>query len=103
MPSPVHFRGGAGVAGDCAGAKRVTAFIRLAAAGCVAAALIAGTPTHALTVGAYHILPLPHYYAQTKRLPPGGGDGPLYYYGGSVFSSCKVVSVIWGKSANQQT
>ncbi len=82
----------------------MTAFIRLVAAGWLAAvAIIAGMPAQALVVGGYHILPLPHYYAKTRRLPPGGGDGPLYYYGGSVFSSVKLVSVIWGDSVNRHT
>jgi hypothetical protein len=65
--------------------------------------LTQSTPVAALGVGAYHILPLPGYYAKTGRLPPGGGDGPLNYYGGSVFESVKVVSVMWGSGVNQQT
>lgn len=57
----------------------------------------------ALVVGAYRILPLPHFYESTERLPPGGGDGPLYYYGGSVFSNVKVVTVMWGSDVSAET
>lgn len=57
----------------------------------------------AVVIGGYHVLALPHYYKATGHRPPGGGDGPLYYYGGSVFSSVKVVSVMWGSGVNQQT
>ncbi|MBV8979168.1 MAG: hypothetical protein JOZ13_17500 [Alphaproteobacteria bacterium] len=54
-------------------------------------------------IGAHHILALPHYYEKTGRRPPGGGDGPVFYYGGSVFSSVKVVTVIWGDNVDPQT
>lgn len=57
----------------------------------------------ALGSGSYHVLALPHYYEKTGRQPPGGGDGPMLYYGGSVFSSVKVVTVIWGNDVGQQT
>jgi len=71
---------------------------------CVAAVVLASTiPAQALGSAAYHILPLPHYYERTGRLPPGGGDGPMLYYGGSVFSAVKVVTIIWGDRVNQQT
>ena len=33
---------------------------------------------HALSSAAYHILPLPHDYEGTGRLPPGGGDGHVH-------------------------
>jgi hypothetical protein len=58
---------------------------------------------HALVVATYRILPLPHFYEKTGRLPPGGGDGPLYYYGGSVFSNVKVVTVMWGSDVSANT
>lgn len=78
--------------------------LRVMAAACAAAgALALAFPAEALVVGAYHILPLPHYYERTGRRPPGGGDGPMYYYGGSVFSNVRVVTVIWGDQVNQQT
>src|SRR6185503_1344318 len=77
---------------------------RTGAAICMAAAVLASTtPAQAWGSGAYHILPLPHYYERTGRLSPGGGDGPMLYYGGSVFSAVKVVTIIWGDRVNQQT
>src|SRR5690242_17725316 len=77
---------------------------RLSFAACGAAAAIAfPLAAQALTVGAYHVLPLPGYYAKTGHLPPGGGDGPVYYYGGSVFSNVKLVSVIWNGDVLQNT
>jgi hypothetical protein len=60
-------------------------------------------PANALVRGAYHILPPPGYFAKTGRLPPGGGDGPMYYYGGSVFSTVRVVSVIWNRDVLKNT
>jgi len=75
----------------------------LKAAACVAALALAPLGAGAVTLGAYHVLPLPAYYAKTGRLPPGGGDGPVYYYGGSVFSNVKVVSVIWNADVLQNT
>ena len=76
---------------------------RTLAIACAAALLIFTMPARALVIGAYHILPLPHYYEKTGRVPPGGGDGPMYYYGGSVFSTVRVVTVIWGNKVNKQT
>ena len=67
------------------------------------AAFAGAIPAQAAVVGGYHILPLPGYYEKTGRLPPGGGDGPLYYYGGSVFSQVKLVTVIWGSDVAQET
>lgn len=60
-------------------------------------------PAGALVHGAWHILPLPEYFAKTGRTPPGGGDGPVYYYGGSVFSNVRVVSVIWNRDVLKNT
>src|SRR3954471_12934223 len=69
----------------------------------VAAFLAFACPAEALVVGGYHILPLPAYYEQFGRVPPGGGDGPLYYYGGSVFSHVKLVSVMWSGDVSDET
>ena len=76
---------------------------KLASMGILAVSfLIASLPAGALVVGSYHILPLAGNSEKgVKR--PGGGDGPLYYYGGSVFSSVKIVSVMWGSDVNQET
>jgi hypothetical protein len=70
---------------------------------CAAAFLSVSLPTEALVHGAYHILPLPGYFQKTGHLPPGGGDGPVYYYGGSVFANVRVVSVLWNKDVLQNT
>jgi hypothetical protein len=71
---------------------------------CAAAVLLGvSLPARALVHGAYHILPLPGHFAKTGRLPPGGGDGPMYYYGGSVFSAARVVSVIWNRDVLKNT
>src|ERR1051325_2203458 len=62
--------------------------VRLRVATCaLAAAMALSLPARALVIGAYRILPLPDYFEKTGHKPPGGGDGPLYYYGGSVFSN----------------
>jgi len=70
-----------------------------------AVAALLGFSVHADAVvhGAYHILPLPGYFAKTGRLPPGGGDGPMYYYGGSVFANVRVVSVLWNGDVLKNT
>ena len=78
--------------------------LRALAATCIAVVALASIiPACALTIGAYRILPLSHYYERTGRLPPGGGDGPMLYFGGSVFSSVKVVTVMWGDRVKQHT
>jgi hypothetical protein len=59
-------------------------------------------PAQAEKVGAYHIMPTPEYAARTGRIAQPDA-GKILYYGGSVFSSVKVVSVIWGGSVNPVT
>src|ERR1700719_985828 len=77
---------------------------RWAVFACVAAALLSvSLHARARVYVAYHILPLQGYFQKTGRLPPGGGDGPMYYYGGSIFSNVRVVTVIWGDQVNKQT
>jgi hypothetical protein len=76
----------------------------LKSATCASAFVLAlSLPADALVHGAYRILPLPGYFARTGRLLPGGGDGPMYYYGGSVFSSIRVVSVLWNADVLKNT
>jgi len=73
-------------------------------AACTAAlALTFATPLLAAPVGdgvAYHMLKTPAEIARTGRAPSGGD---MEYFGGSVFSQVKVVSVIWGPNVNSQT
>jgi len=77
---------------------------RLALATSAAAVILASIgPAQAFVVGGYRILPLPHFYERTGGLPPGGGDGPLYYFGGSVFSKVKIVTVMWGSDVSAET
>lgn len=76
---------------------------RVLLAGLSAAATLAFTaPVQAEPVGNYHIMPTPDYIARTGRAPQPMA-GKVNYYGGSVFASVKVVSVIWGGSVNPNT
>src|SRR2546423_10067416 len=78
--------------------------LRTMAAVCTAAGVLTVTmPAQALVRGAWHILALPHYYETTGQLPPGGGDGPMYYYGGFVFSTRRLLFVILGGQGYQPT
>src|SRR6185437_8416753 len=82
----------------------MTVSIRRKTLACATMGALAGLlPVQAIGGGSYRVLPLPGYFEETGRLPPGGGDGPVYYYGGSVFSNVKVVSVIWNADVLQNT
>jgi hypothetical protein len=70
---------------------------------CAGAAALAIAPTltaHAATVGAYHILPTPEYAARAGIVAPDPAATRMQYFGGSVFSNVKVVSVMWGPDVN---
>jgi hypothetical protein len=56
----------------------------------------------ALEAGAYHILPTQAYEARTGRAPHGS-LGEMEYFGGTVFSSVELVSVMWGSGVNSTT
>lgn len=75
---------------------------KLAVAGASAAALMLAVPAQAFQVGSYHIFPTRQYEEQTGRVP-SLGTGQMLYYGGTVFSAVKVVSVIWGSNVDSQT
>jgi hypothetical protein len=60
-------------------------------------------PAIASGSGAYHILPTASYEARSGRLPPRGFSGAMEYFGGTVFSSVEVVSVMWGANVNATT
>jgi hypothetical protein len=83
----------------------VLSFRNLAA--CAAAlSLTLAVPGQAANVGegtAFHVYQTPAQMARAGQpaRPPSGGD--MEYFGGSVFSSVKVVSVIWGDKVNSQT
>src|SRR5262249_699986 len=72
--------------------------LRLAA--CAAALAMFALPAQALVHGAYHIFPTPASKAKLakKGAPPSAAD--MNYYGGSVFTSPRVVTVIWGPDVN---
>ena len=73
-------------------------------AACAAAVTIAlaAAPVQAEKYGNYHILPTPAYIAKTGRAPIQD-SGPMFYYGGSVFESVKVISVLWGPNVPSAT
>ncbi|HEY5048493.1 MAG TPA: hypothetical protein VII49_10790 [Rhizomicrobium sp.] len=86
------------------------AYVRIMAAGALAATLTAAfalaAPVQAAGSGdggAYHLYQTPEQMLRTGRVPPRLGAGSMEYFGGSVFSSVKVVSVIWGPNVNPQT
>jgi hypothetical protein len=53
--------------------------------------------------GAYHIFATPAYEARTGRVPDLGSTGEVEYFGGRVFSTVEVVSVMWGSNVNSTT
>jgi hypothetical protein len=79
------------------------ASVRIMAA-CAAAAVgfaLAAAPAGAFTTSKnYHIMPTPAYMAKLAKAGTPPPAGPVNYYGGSVFTSSKVVSVMWGGSVN---
>jgi len=70
----------------------------LAATTAAAAFALAGT-AQAASTGHYHIFPMTSF--KSKPVAPPAGD--MFYYGGSVFSSAKLVTVIWNKDVLQNT
>jgi hypothetical protein len=79
------------------------ASVRIMAA-CAAAAVgfaLAAAPAGAFTTSKnYHIMPTQAYMAKLAKAGTPPPTGPVNYYGGSVFTSSKVVSVMWGGSVN---
>ena len=75
----------------------------LAVGAAVAAILSLPAPAQAERVGSYHIFPTQSYLEKTGRSPQLPTAGSMKYYGGSVFASAKVVSVIWGSNVNATT
>jgi hypothetical protein len=67
----------------------------------VAAALTVAVSASAGTSKAYHIFRPTSFKDVATKVPPPAGD--MNYYGGSVFSSVKLVSVIWNKDVLQNT
>src|SRR5262245_39720087 len=73
------------------------AFLRNLAA-CTAAFLtvMSAAPAKAEGVGAYYIFSTLEYSARAGLALMLNGDIAMHYYGGSVFSNVRVVSVMWG-------
>jgi hypothetical protein len=80
----------------------MTALSRSLAACAWAAALAIApmTSAHAVRAGAYHIFPTQEYMDRTGLVAPDPAAARMEYFGGSVFSNVKVVSVIWGSTVN---
>lgn len=68
-------------------------------AACSAAALTLAGSAHAAPSKNYHIFPM----TSLKSAPPKADAGDMNYYGGSVLSNVKLVSVIWNKDVLQNT
>ena len=77
-------------------------------AACTVAAAFAATcapaPSRAAPAGdgAFHLFRTPDQMARTGRVPHRE-TGEMEYFGGSVFSKVKVVSVLWGPNVTAQT
>jgi hypothetical protein len=65
-------------------------------------AVAAVAPASAGEPGAYHILPPPGHETHMARAPHQA-LGEMEYFGGTVFSSVEVVSVMWGSGVNSTT
>ena len=78
--------------------------LRMAAA-CAAATLTVAlaAPVQAGDDGAYHLYRTPEQWQKLGLKPDLGATGEMEYFGGSVLSNVKVVSVMWGPNVNQQT
>jgi hypothetical protein len=74
----------------------------MAAAAAAAALSLATAPVQAEKYGNYHIFPTASYIAKTGYAPVQD-SGPMFYYGGSVFESVKVISVLWGPNVPSTT
>jgi len=81
------------------------ASLRIAAVCAVAAAAFAAAaPVQAYTYHGYHIMPTPSYMAKLNKIGRGPTtNGPMNYYGGTVFTGVKVVNVIWGPNVPATT
>ena len=81
----------------------MSAFLRITTVWAAAAAVLAtAVPAQSLTYKGWHIMPTPSYAAKQAKIghaPPQGAE-VINYYGGSVFTAPKVISVMWGSSVN---
>jgi len=77
------------------------AYLRNTAACAVAAAAMTAASASADGRLGYHIFPATSFNDLQKRGTPPAG--PMFYYGGTVFSNSKVVSVMWNSSVLANT
>ena len=75
----------------------------LIAAAPLALATWTGAARAERTAGGYHVMLTPEYARATGRIAPQPSAGLMLYYGGTVFASVKVVSVMWGPNVNPTT
>jgi hypothetical protein len=73
-----------------------------AAAASIAAAVLAlASPAQAASdQGSYHLYQTPEMMQRSGRVPHMPPAGEVLYYGGTVFSNVKVVSVLWGSKVD---
>jgi hypothetical protein len=77
----------------------------MAACAVAAAALSLAVPAQAYTYHGYHIMPTHSYMTKLVKIGRAPKNDALLmnYYGGSVFTSMKVVNVIWGPNVPPTT
>jgi hypothetical protein len=73
---------------------------RLAATTAVAATFLLATSANAETVKHYKVFPMTSFASKQPQVPPAGD---MFYYGGSVFTTPNLVSVMWNKDVLQNT
>jgi hypothetical protein len=73
---------------------------RLAATTAVAATFLLAASANAGTVQHYKVFPMTSFASKLPQVPPAGD---MNYYGGSVFTTPNLVSVIWNKDVLQNT
>jgi hypothetical protein len=82
--------------------RRILAGAAALALGSAASLATAQAQSGHREAGAIHFFYTPAYEQKIGRVP-NLGTGEMEYFGGTVFSSVEVVSVIWGSNVNSQT
>jgi len=73
---------------------------RLAATTAVAATFLLAASANAGAVKHYKVFPMTSFASKQPQVPPAGD---MFYYGGSVFTTPNLVSVMWNKDVLQNT
>lgn len=84
-----------------AAATAAVSFMLATPAVCAPARTTSSAPDY--TDGVIHLYRTPEQWRKIGRFPNLGTAGQMEYFGGSVFSNVKVVSVIWGPNVNPTT